>query len=211
MSSNKKYIKRDFKVLVQNYIDLTGKIPEYPSKRGNTKYNLKNPNQKYWNPRIETFDYSTLLKSNNQEIVDRTIDFINKYSHNISTKNLKSLKVSNIDSMVNQIPTVDPGSDIEIIPKQRTLKDVNLQEILSSELSKRDIKQAQETQYRKTKKTKLQKQIVGKFDDKPMKQLKLPSPGKYKANPEGYFYENYNLIKVNIGVLQIFSLVLYLD
>lgn len=168
MPSKKDYIKRDFKVLVQNYIDLTGKIPEYKaSKRGSTKYNLKNPNQKYWNPRIETFDYSTLLKSNNQEIINRTIDFINKYLNKISTKNLKSIKVSN----------------------------EQIQEILSSEILKRDIKQAQETQYRITKKTKLQKQIIGKFDDKPMKQLKLPAPGKYKANPEGYFYEHYNLIK----------------
>ena len=80
MPSKKDYIKRDFKVLVQNYIDLTGKIPEYASsKRKSTKYNLKNPNRKYWDPRIETFDYSTLLKSNNQEIIDRTIDFINKH------------------------------------------------------------------------------------------------------------------------------------
>lgn len=168
MSSDKKYIKRDFKVLVQNYIDLTGKVPEYkaPSSRKSTKYNLKNPNQKYWNPRIETFDYSTLLKSNNKEIVDRTIDFINKHSHNISTNNLKSLKVSN----------------------------QQLQEILSSVLSKRDLKQTKETQYKTTKKTKIQKHLVSE-SDKPMKQIKLPAPANNKANPEGYFYENYNLIK----------------
>lgn len=163
MSTRKNFIKRQFKDLVQIYTDLTGNIPKY----NNTNYNLKNPNQKYWNPRIETFDYSTLLKSKNEQIINKTINFINKHAHNISTNNLKSL------------------ADIKALPS------------ITSELSNRDLTKTKETTPKKIIKTKKQKQTTKVINnDKPMKQIKLPSPtSTNKNNPEQYFYDNYNIIK----------------
>ena len=52
------FIKREFKDLVQIYTDLTGNVSKY----NNTNYNLKNPNQKYWNPKNRNIRLFNIIK-----------------------------------------------------------------------------------------------------------------------------------------------------